>query len=318
MPPSPRRPHTARPTTQRPASTGDSNDEGSVGKEERSPPAKAEWQVPSGVSRDFGPPPSPRLSFLQPPPLCSWQQDIKSGQDVTINDVGKFRKEDGVKILTGTVDLNVPGRPPRPRSAVILRKDLADLKVPPRASQPKQPEAIYLVHCDSTDTTLARGPDHWYPERALEARPIGSGRDFCSDGRAAFSKKYGGIVGLTFEQIERNQQRFLNPPVVEEKVRKPMERSGKAALPPAWIPEHEALWKDTPKLRRRKFCPPPRRVRNSPRQERYTGNPRNWVSSMESPRSRIMVGDLDYAPPPPRPKPRVLIMDDDELLEGQP
>lgn len=209
-----------------------------------------------------------------------------------------------MKLLNGTVDLNVPGRPVRPRSAVILKKDLADLKVPPRASQPSVPEAIYLVHCDSTDTTLARGPDQWLPERVLEARPLGEGRDFCSDGRPRFSKKYGGIVGKTFDSILADEIReadlLANPPPPKE--RKPMQRSG-GAPPPAWKPEHELMWAAVPKMRRRKFCPPQHRVRNSPRRERYVNpiaTPRLWVSSMEAPRSTIQVGDLDLAPPPSR------------------
>jgi len=269
--------------------------------EDGGPSKKPEWQPISAVGRNFGDPPTPLLSFLQPPPLCTWQESIKAGQDVTIANVGKYRKEQCVKLLHGTNDLNVPGRPPRPRSAVILRKDLADLKVPPRATQPGVPEAIYLVHCDSTDTTLARGPDVWLPERMLEERPMGAGRDFCSDGRPRFSKKYGGMVGLTFDQILAAEIREANvlasPPAPKE--RRAMPRSGRTQAS-AWKPEHEIMWATTPKLRRRKFCPPPQRVRVSPRRERY--EPQRfpqWVSSMEGPRSRIMIGDLDASPPPP-------------------
>ena len=35
----------------------------------------------------------------------------------------------------------------------------------PRALRKDMPEPIYLVHCDSTDTTLARGPNFWVAER---------------------------------------------------------------------------------------------------------------------------------------------------------
>lgn len=270
--------------------------------EEEAPPGKPEWKEPSRVGRLFGDPPPPNLSFLQPPPLCSWQESVAAGKDVTINDVGRFRTWDGVALLTGTNDLNVPGRPARPRSAVILKKALADLKVPPRASQTNFAEAIYLLHCDSTDTTLARGPDFWVPEKSLGARPLGAGRDFCSDGRPKFSKKYGGIVGRTFDSIREEEERLAylaeNPPPPKER-RGPLESTLKQKqAPPGWKPEHERMWEGVPKLRRRKFCPPSARVKTSPRrfgrrELGAQGQAIKWVSDTEVPRSRVMIGDLD-------------------------
>ena len=302
---SPRRPFSA--ANQRPGSPGSTSyGEGSQGKQEDAgPPPKPEWKEASRVGRNFGDPPDPLLSFLQPPPLCAWQESVKAGKDITINDVGRFKTWDGVALLTGTTDLNTPGRPPRPRSAVILKKALADLKVPPTASQPSFAEAIYLLHCDSTDTTLARGPDVWVPEKVLGAKPLGAGRDFCSDGRSKFSKKYGGIVGRTFDSIREEEERLTrlaNEPPAPPEPRKPLASSG-ASKRSGWKPEHEHLWEGVPKLRRRKFCPPQARVRTSPRRFGWRelgaqGQAIKWVSSGESPRSRIMIGDLDIAPPP--------------------
>ena len=224
---------------------------------------------------------------LQPPPLCAWQESVKAGKDITINDVGRFKTWDGVALLTGTTDLNIPGRPPRPRSAVILKKALADLKVPPRASQPTFAEALYLLHCDSTDTTLARGPDVWVPERVLGAKPLGAGRDFCNDGRPRFSKKYGGIVGRTFDSIREEQERLANAvPAAPPEPRTPLPSSG-ASKRQGWKPEHEQLMEGVPKLRRRKFCPPQARVRTSPRRLGWRelgaqGQAIKWVSSSEA------------------------------------
>ena len=76
-----------------------------------------------------------------------------------------------------------PGQPPRPRSALILGKEFADLRQKPRAESRTQPEAIYLLHCDSTDTAIARGKDFWMPERALASKPLGAPREWLTDGR---------------------------------------------------------------------------------------------------------------------------------------
>ena len=220
------------------------------------------------------------------------------------------------------------GRPPRPRSAIILKKALADLKVPPRASQPTFAEAIYLLHCDSTDTTLARGPDVWVPEKNLGAKPLGAGRDFCSDGRPRFSKKYGGIVGRTFDSIREEEERLANAaPAAPPEPRKPLASSG-GSKRSAWKSEQENLWEGVPKLRRRKFCPPQARVRTSPRRYGWRelgaqGQAIKWVSSSESPRSRIMIGDLDIVPPPSHargspPSPRRSNRFSDESSTGGP
>ena len=99
----------------------------------------------------FGDPPEPSLEYLRLQDL-PWQ---KERPDLQWNDVARYRPENCVKVKDGTVDLNIPGRPPRPRSAVILKAEIANLNNPPRASQPHVPEAVYLVHCDSTDTTYA-------------------------------------------------------------------------------------------------------------------------------------------------------------------
>lgn len=117
----------------------------------------AEWMPACGPSGQlFGEPPEPMLKFLQPKTL-PWQRERPG---LTILDVCKYRIEDGVKLKHGTAEMNVKGRPPRPRSAVVLRSDIANANVHPKPLSADKPEAVYLVHCDSTETTCATLPTH--------------------------------------------------------------------------------------------------------------------------------------------------------------
>ena len=109
---------------------------------------KPEWMHPSAVPRDFGDPPPPSLSFLQPRKM-QWEDH---GKDLTILDVARFRKNDAVKLINGTLELNDMGKI-RPRSAVVMKAEISNLNNTPLASRTDVPEACYLVHCDSTDTT---------------------------------------------------------------------------------------------------------------------------------------------------------------------
>ena len=150
---------------------------------------KREWMQPPLVGRDFGDPPPPQLKFLQPR-IMPWQNE----KELTLREqarICKWQRGDDVIIRQGTLDTNMPGRPPRPRSAVVVKSDIANLNALPRPSQHGEPEAVYLVHCDSTETTLARGPERWYRESELMERRLGEPKPFVDD-RPRFSKKYGG------------------------------------------------------------------------------------------------------------------------------
>jgi hypothetical protein len=271
--------------------------------------SKPDWRPASAVGTVFGDPPSSRLSFLQHPPL-HWQ--LNQRKDVTARDVGKFRPEDCVRVRDGLLETNVKGRPPRPRSATILRAELADLKAPPRATSREVPEAIYLLHCDSTDTALARGPDFWMPERALEARPVGLGRDFCGDGRPRFSKKYGGIVGRLFDDIRTEQAveaataeanalaRHRRAAAAEEAQKRATAGGGGKARAGGqrYQPADLSALADVPSRRRRRFCLPQKRVRYAPSVPPDAPHPL-WSFGTSTLRSAVQIGDLDPLPPPP-------------------
>ncbi len=115
----------------------------------KGPPAQPDWMPASAVGKLFGDPPAPQLKWLKHKEMA-WETDANTPK---IYRIAKFQREDPVKIKDGTAELNRKGRPPRPRSAVVLKTELANLNVHPKPSQQSYPEAVYLVHCDSTDTT---------------------------------------------------------------------------------------------------------------------------------------------------------------------
>ena len=143
---------------------------------------RPEWIGAFPAGNVFGEPPAPKLGFLNHPQL-GWQNSKDERKKIWVTDVGKFRTLESVKLVNGVPETNAKGQPPRPRSALILGKEFADLRQKPRAESRTQPEAIYLLHCDSTDTAIARGKDFWMPERALASKPLGAPREWLTDGR---------------------------------------------------------------------------------------------------------------------------------------
>ena len=68
--------------------------------------------------------------------------------------VAKFQLNDVVRLIEGTSETaRGKGQPQRPRSAIVQGRDLADLKSKPKAQKVDTAEAIYLIHCCSTETT---------------------------------------------------------------------------------------------------------------------------------------------------------------------
>lgn len=260
-------------------------------------PEKPEWVPPPDVGRDFGDPPPPRLQFLQLKSL-PWEGTKKGHEGhVNILDIRKYRGEDCVKITSGVLETNMRGRPPRPRSAVVLRAELATLNEKPVATQNQKPEAVYLVHCDSTDTTLARGKTLWLHETAIERRPFGVSRDFCALHEPKWINKFGGIPKL-FETIAADHERAKlkaemdaarGPPT-------PRPRSGDPAAakrkPPR--PSAEA---EVPKTRFRRECPPSIRVRYAP-QPRHRPAPPLMAFRVQTGEA-LGDGGPPIAPPPP-------------------
>jgi hypothetical protein len=239
--------------------------------EEPAAPKKAEWLIASGIPKLFAPPPPPNLAILQHA-TPGWMAERPN---LTVRDVARFQAEDNVKLREGTADLNHPGRPPRPRSAVVLRAEICNLHRPPAPRNGEVPEGCYLVHCDSTDTTLARGKDFWVADRTVEARPLGCGRDFCSElGKPKFSKKYGGRVGLLFDVIHAEHQASPRaaPTLPKTSPRAPLTRSGQPAKPSPRARRADEF-EEVPPLRRRRQCPTQARTRVSPRRQPPSAEP---------------------------------------------
>ena len=163
---------------------------------------------------------------------------------------------------------------------------------------------------------LARGADLWLPERALEPRPFGAGRDFCSDGRPRFTSQYGGRIGMTFDQLAQEFEEDRRKAEAAEyarihgededempKRRQPLASSLKSGLSTRpltagllWPIERLAL-EGVPPLRRRLQCPPQVRIRNSPRQYKHVPQP-ILCFSLEKPRQQTTV--VMRTEPPPR------------------
>lgn len=95
------------------------------------------WRIP-GSNYVFGDPPTPRLSFLQLKPNPPLSRHFK------LSKAAKFLPSDRVTYLDAHLN--------RPRSAQIRKLELADRNYRPKATSEK-PECVYLVQCDSTETT---------------------------------------------------------------------------------------------------------------------------------------------------------------------
>ena len=177
--------------------------------------------------------------------------------------VAKFQIADCVKTNEGVVETNVAGQPPRPRSATIMKVDLANMAAKPHQISETVREAVYLIRCDSTDTLLARGKSFWVHEKALESRPLGAPRDFCPLHQPRWSRQFGGISKL-FSQIAADQERIrLKAEMAARPPPEPRPTSGNLAARSPRTPR-PAPDADVPRLRRRRQCPPSCRVRYTP------------------------------------------------------
>jgi len=143
----------------------------------------------------------------------------------------------------------------RPRSANIVRLELADANLRPRQLSALYREVVCLVRCDSTDTTLARGKQFWVKQGSIEPRPFGAGRDFCT-AQPKWSKEFGGACKL-FDQIAEEQARTK---LIDRKTPSPREAHfiRKPQRPVPLTPEAR------PSHRHRRRCPPSPRVRVAP------------------------------------------------------
>lgn len=170
---------------------------------------------------------------------------------------------------------------------------------------------------------LARGRDFWVGEQGLEARPLGEPRDFCNDGRPRFSKKYGGRVGVLFEQIQSEQldataSLGTSPP--PRYATPSRERSSTAGQSPRiarrTVDAAAAVY--VPPMRRRRRCPPQLRVRNSPRVHAPVPEP-IWAFSLEGGRAHPTLQQT--RPSPHRAAPtksvKLLTPDEDEASQQQ-
>lgn len=121
----PERPKSALP--RRPASPGPGLDKDGL------PP----WRH-AGSHYIFGDPPTPRLGFLQLKPSAPLGRNFK------LHKTAKFLPSDRVTYLDPHLC--------RPRSAQVRKLELADRNLRPRATC-DLPECVYLIQCDSTETT---------------------------------------------------------------------------------------------------------------------------------------------------------------------
>ena len=109
---------------------------------------EAQWMHPSAVPRDLAIR-RRRRSPSSSRARCSGRTTARTSRSSTR---ARFRKNDAVKLINGTLELNDMGKI-RPRSAVVMKAEISNLNNTPLASRTDVPEACYLVHCDSTDTT---------------------------------------------------------------------------------------------------------------------------------------------------------------------
>jgi hypothetical protein len=147
-------------------------------------------QVPPS-NRGFGEAPIPRLPFLRlksPPPKC---------KKANISKVAKFRPGDQVVLIEDEAK-GLSGL----RSAEIKKIEFANPNYAPRL-RGDEPEAVYLVKLDSTDTTIARCSPRWVREEAIEQRPAGTQWDAWQLARPRWDRVWD--ENRDFEQIAEKQ-----------------------------------------------------------------------------------------------------------------
>jgi hypothetical protein len=212
------------------------------------------WATISSVPRPFGGPPPPLLAFLQPEPLPA---ALQTAREPKVRELTRLMVTDSVKLKDGPrTDAQV-----RPRSAHILRLELADANLKPRQTSALHREVVCLVRCDSTDTTDARSKPIWVKEEAIEPRPFGVGREFCTP-LPRWSKKYAFGCKL-FDQIAEEQER------AKRQAAKRQAEASKSPAPPKEAHFFRKQRRDepldaeevVPSYRRRRECPPSPRVR---------------------------------------------------------
>jgi hypothetical protein len=118
--------------------------------------------------------------------------------------VAKFRADDPLLLDPATE---------RQASVHICHIELGNEALPPRPLR-KEHEAVYLVQCDSTSTTLARGRPFWVTEDRLEKRPM-TREPPTRGGGPGWSRLWG--KGRTFEQCRQIALRELQHQLEHEK-----------------------------------------------------------------------------------------------------
>lgn len=210
------------------------------------------WRAASARGRNFGDPPSPRLEVNKPNEL---PPALQTDKEPKVSDLAHFQIEDAVKILGESTQ---KWGPRRPRSANVMRVELADCNLRPYQQSALYREVCCLVRCDSTDTTCERGKPFWVKQNALEKRPFATGREFCTPG-PRWSKKFGLCPPRLFDAIAQEQERLKLEAEIPRKPKPPMEAHftrKKGREPPPTSP-----YNPVPPHRRRRQCPPSARVR---------------------------------------------------------
>ena len=232
-------------------------------------PERPAWATISSVPRPFGGPPPPLLAFLQPEPLPA---ALQTAREPKVRELTRLMITDAVKLKDGPrTDAQV-----RPRSAILLRLELADANLKPRQTSALHREVVCLVRCDSTDTTDARSKPIWVKEEAIEPRPFGVGREFCTP-LPRWSKKYAFGCKL-FDQIAQEQECAMRQ--VE---------ASKSPAPPKVAHFFRKQRRDepvdaeevVPSYRRRRECPPSPRVRVASTAPLYRSAPQRMSFHIE-------------------------------------
>ena len=121
--------------------------------------------LPFTTPKYFGEAPVPKLDFLRlksPPPRVK-QADI--------NDIAKYDVGENI-VLNANPSKGVKGL----RSGQIKAVEFANPNYPP-FPRSDEPEPVYLVELDSTETTLARNSPRWVREERVMVRPAGTQYD---------------------------------------------------------------------------------------------------------------------------------------------
>ncbi len=218
--------------------------------------SKPAWREPTGGML-FGDPPPPRLDFLQLRP------DPPGTQDAKLYKIAKYRNADCVMMRDSITGLD--------RSVQIRKLEVANKNHRPYLIG-DTPEAVYLVQCDSTETTYARSAPRWVPERMLNSKPHGSRREFVDSRGIKWSRVWSG--GRIFDNIAAEQEASkaraaaakaaeLDGTLLKKEIsRRPSSAAATFGRRP-WgeAPPAEVV----PQLRRRRSCPRQLRVRQAPR-----------------------------------------------------